>query len=95
MADIGSGGAPRGSEGQDLPNSERDRTELLLAMALPHVMARLQQRHPKAPPGLVESCLDAAVARYSDARVRLYLPIFIERWASEALDVATSGERPV
>ena len=52
---------------------------------LPHVVASVQRRHPLASPTLVQRCVDDAVQALRDARVRHYLLILIERWASDAV----------
>ena len=53
------------------------------------LVARLQERHPTAPPALVRQTIDDAVERFSTARVRAFLPILIERTAAEALRQAS------
>ena len=53
--------------------------------------ARLHARHPAASPEMVRRSIDAAVQVFSHARVRLYLPILIERAASETLRTASSS----
>jgi hypothetical protein len=53
--------------------------------ALPLLAARLQERHPAASPAMVQRSLEDAVRALSTVRVRLYLPILIERSALEAL----------
>ena len=56
-----------------------------LSNALVVVAADLRARYPDAPPGLVRRCIDDALDRFRDARVRHFLPILIERRASDAL----------
>ena len=51
--------------------------------------ARLQERHPAASPAMVQSCIEVAVRSFDTARVRLYLPILVERSASDSLRHAT------
>jgi len=49
---------------------------------------RLQARHLDASPAMVQHSIDQATALFRDARVRLFLPILIERAASAALAAA-------
>jgi hypothetical protein len=60
-----------------------------LLQALPRLAARLQARHPAASPAMVQSCIEVAVRSFDTARVRLYLPILVERSASDSLRYAT------
>ena len=53
--------------------------------ALPELAARVQRRHPGASSELVQRCLHSAMQQFRDARVRVYLPILIERAASASL----------
>ena len=56
----------------------------------PDCMAvRLRNRYPEAPPALIRRSIDDATCMFSDARVRLFLPILIERVATTALRQAT------
>jgi hypothetical protein len=57
-----------------------------LRRILPLVVARLRERHPSIDPAQVARCVDEAVDRGASARVRNFLPILVERWASDALD---------
>ena len=56
-----------------------------LSKALIHVAASLRARYPTASPALVLHCIGIAFERFRDARVRHFLPILIERRASDAL----------
>ena len=51
--------------------------------------ARLRARHPAATAAMVRRSVDEAIGVYRDARIRVYLPILIERWASCALRETT------
>ncbi|MET0144019.1 MAG: hypothetical protein ABW328_04425 [Ilumatobacteraceae bacterium] len=50
--------------------------------------ARLHDRHPRATLAMVQRSIEDATARFTDAHVRLFLPILIERAASTALGAA-------
>ena len=58
----------------------------MVTRSLPHVAARLSERHPGTP---VEVVIDhvqvAAVALSREARIQDFLPILIERMASASL----------
>ncbi len=56
--------------------------------AIPSIVASVEARYPAASPGLVRRCVDDAVEAFRDARIRLYLPILIERRAAHAVDRA-------
>jgi hypothetical protein len=49
------------------------------------VEARLRARHPEATAAMVRRSVEAAIGFYRFARVRVYLPILIERRASSSL----------
>jgi len=59
-----------------------------LLNSLPRLAARLQARHPSASPAMVQSSIDDALGAFRTVRVRHFLPILIERTASEALRTA-------
>ena len=59
--------------------------------ALAALAVLLQASHPTATAAMVRSSLDDAVAAFSTARIRRYLPILIERAAWEALRKATTS----
>jgi len=64
----------------------------LVARALPLVVARLIDRYPSAPAGMVEHHVRAAAARVtSEARIHDYLAILIERAASASLRTLLCG----
>jgi hypothetical protein len=65
-------------------------TETSELRALPLVVATVQRRHPTASIALVERCVYDAVQAFRDARVRQYLLILIERWASDAVRAAVT-----
>jgi hypothetical protein len=52
--------------------------------------AHLHALHPGASPAMVQRSIDEAKAMFSEARVRSFLPILIERAASAALSSAAS-----
>ena len=54
-------------------------------LAITQILARILGRHPTAPPTLVQRCVDEAASHFRDARVQSYLPILIERRASDAV----------
>lgn len=62
-----------------------------LSGALPHVAARVEERYPTARPALIRRCVEDAASWFGEARVRLYLPVLIERRAVEALRVAIAS----
>ena len=64
-----------------------------LPLGLSTLPARLLERHPTASPAMVQRSIEDAVRAFSDVRVRLYLPILIERSASEALRRGLSPDR--
>jgi hypothetical protein len=63
-----------------------------LPKALAMLAARLHERHPSASAAMVRRSIDDAVRAFSEVRVRVYLPILIERSASEALRLAPSRD---
>jgi len=63
--------------------AERWRPEATISLA-----ARLRDRYPDATPAMVQRSIDDATALFTDAHVRLFLPILIERAASAALGTA-------
>jgi hypothetical protein len=65
-------------------------TEASELRALPLVVATVQRRHPTASIALVERSVYDAVQAFRDARVRQYLLILIERWASDAVRAAVT-----
>ena len=67
------------------PPAAADGVEPGLRRVIPLVVARLRQRHPTVDSAQVARCVDEAVDRGATARVRDFLPILIERWASDAL----------
>jgi hypothetical protein len=68
----------------DLADTMRSMTDIE-RRALPLVVAAVQQRHPTASIALIERCIYDAVQTFRDACVRQYLPILIERCASDAV----------
>jgi hypothetical protein len=60
-------------------------SEPLDLRGLPQVVASVQKHHPLASPALVQRCVDDAVEGLRHARVRHYLLILVERWASDAV----------
>jgi hypothetical protein len=81
------------SELSDSTEDEAAATETPELRALPMVVAAVQRRHPTASIALVERCIHDAVQTFRDARVRLYLPILIERLASDAVrDTVTRAD---
>jgi hypothetical protein len=65
-----------------------------VVQGLPLLAARLQKRHPRASPAMVQASIERAVRGFDDARVRLYLPILVERSASDSLRHATHSSDP-
>jgi hypothetical protein len=57
-----------------------------LLKALDLLAARLQERNPSASPAMIQHSIDDAIQAFSTVRIRLYLPILIERAVSKALD---------
>ena len=74
---------PRQAPSPSAVDARRAEPRLLDALVL--LAARLQERHPAASPATVQRSIDDAVRAFSSARVRVFLPILIERMASEAL----------
>jgi len=63
--------------------AERGQPDAVVSLA-----ARLRDRHPGATPAMVRRSIEDATATFTDAHVRLFLPILIERAASTALGAA-------
>ena len=83
--------AERGAPTSGRPSLTEDEpaiSEPLDLRGLPQVVASVQKHHPLASPALVQRCVDDAVQGLRDARVRHYLLILIERWASDAVSDA-------
>ena len=80
-AERGAPGSRRSSSTEDEPAI----SEPPDLRGLPQVVASVQARHPLASPALVQRCVDDAVQGLRDARVRHYLLILVERWASDAV----------
>ena len=53
--------------------------------ALEHVAERLQVRFPQLDPGMITSVIDGVSHRYDASPIRDFLPILIEREASDLL----------
>jgi hypothetical protein len=49
------------------------------------IVSNLEARCPAAPSMLVERCVTEAAVHFSSARIRLHLPVLIERRAHQAL----------
>lgn len=62
--------------------------------ALVTIEASLRRRFPAVAPGFIHACIDDAAAECAGARVRNFLPILIERRASEALAQLAAGAAP-
>ena len=58
------------------------------AASVEPLVAHLQGLHPEASQAMVERSIDDATAMFVHARVRLFLPILIERMASARLRAA-------
>lgn len=59
--------------------------EVALLKTIAHAVRRLQARYPTAPSTLVQDCVEDAFDHLRSARVKLYLPILIERSAGRAV----------
>jgi hypothetical protein len=79
---------PPASQVRGATNDEAAVAEPVLLRVLAQVAARLQERNPTASGELIRRCIDDAVRMFSDAPVRLYLPILVERGAQSALRAA-------
>jgi hypothetical protein len=55
-----------------------------LGRAIPVIEARLQVRFPDLSSDRIRRCVNQAVARSETAKVRNFLPILVERWATAA-----------
>jgi len=56
-----------------------------LVRAVPVVEARLGVVFPLESPERIRVCVDHALGRAGEARVRNFLPILVERWATAEL----------
>jgi hypothetical protein len=71
-------------------------TDPALLGAIASTVARLQTRFPTASPELVQSCVNNVVTHFRGARVHNFLPILMERKASDALlEIVRAGELEV
>ncbi|WP_433567482.1 three-helix bundle dimerization domain-containing protein [Nocardia sp. CA-151230] len=56
------------------------------------VRDRLTERYPQVSPGIIAEIIGRAQAALSDARVRTFVPLLVERRARIELSLAVSGE---
>ncbi|WP_371648990.1 MULTISPECIES: three-helix bundle dimerization domain-containing protein [unclassified Streptomyces] len=63
------------------------------ALTIRHVAERLMTAHPRLDAGLVQSSVQTAYDELRYARVRTYLPVLMERRASDLLPYDEQTER--
>lgn len=59
---------------------------------LESVVARVQRRHPEAPPWLVERSVRDVARQLDGAGVHLYLPILVERRGALTVKTVLAGD---
>jgi hypothetical protein len=82
--------------------ASRSRLEVGIEPDVRGLLARLHHRFPDVGPGLLEACVEDALARSREAVVRTYLTILVERWAedsavrlSRSANRLTADDRPI
>lgn len=67
--------------------------ELSEQTIMDHVVVRLAQRYPALPEGTIVEVVRQNHARFDGRRVRDYIPLFVERGATEQLARLDAADR--
>lgn len=74
------------ASGEEAPFGDQSaRLAPVLERALPLIESHLRDRFRSASPLLIERCVRDAAEGCNGARITVYLPILVERWASEGV----------